>query len=469
MWLYALGALAALAALIALNKTHARAVDLVVIGLPVATVIGGAARANLSPADLFLPFAAIAVIVERHRSRAPKGPTPRPTWALYVTATSIAVLLGLFFRLLSGRDADFGYGISAALKLLISFAYLGVFAYYGARLFRQGDRLLTLWVRVSTLAALAGVGGAVLYSFGLETPLTLGYRATGGFDDPNLFASYLLLGTALTFLAKERGAIKHPTIAAIAHVAAIIATGSRAAIPALLVGFGVAWLFGHSRTVFRAVAPFLVGFAAVAVIALWQFPDLLALGSITRVVDAQNSVESDVRLALWQAAASMWVDHPFIGVGIGQFRAAAHEYVSWDVENIPHSSHLSLLAETGTIGYLLVMGLPLSILFRLMAKAKRGRDATATWLLMGVAASLAVAWTLNLENARHLWAFLGLCLGCLASLRSVEADTEESSGAGEGVGSVPAVAEELDRLQARHRAAGRQDRLDRNRVPAIRR
>lgn len=431
--LYVLGCLVVGVAVLSAAKHHARAVDLIVICLPVAAVVGGASRrANLSPADLFLPFALVAIALQLVAER--RKPTYRPrnagshAWPTYLIAVSVALLAGLFVRSLRGLDTDFAYGISAVFKLWVSFAYFGVFAFYGAQMFRQGGRLLRLWCRVSFVASAAGIGGVILWSRGVATPFTSSYRATGGFDDPNLFASYLLIGIALTFVAHARRELRRPYLMVAVQAAALMLTGSRAAIPALAAGVLVALFLGRSSVVLKRLIPW-VGLMLGALFAAWLYsPGLLHLDSLSRLTSAQHTVESDIRLKLWSLAWHMWLDHPVIGVGIGQFRTASGGYVSWDVENIAHSTHLSLLAETGVLGYLLVMGLPLSIMYRLVKCARTpSHSAAATWLLVGVGGSLAVAFTLNIENSRPLWAFLGLCMGYIVAAREPRSPAVNSS------------------------------------------
>ncbi|WP_457003971.1 O-antigen ligase family protein [Geodermatophilus sp. SYSU D00814] len=336
---------------------------------------------------------------------------------LYFSAVSVALLLGLFIRSVRGVNVDFPYGVGAVLKFWVALAYFSVFAFYSVRLFREGGRLLRLWVRTCSAAALTGTAGSILHSQGVVTPFALEFRATGGFDDPNLFASYLLIGIALTFVSHSRRELRRPYAHLVVQATALLLTGSRAAIPALVLGLAVALILGQARRVVNAAIPWLASLAAASG-AIWLYWPGLQLDSVDRLAGAQATVESDVRLSLWSLAWRMWLDNPLIGVGIGQFRAAASEYANWPVQNIPHSTHLSLLAETGLPGYALVMGIPCVILIQLSRLARTGAvDSSSTWLMVGVACSLAVAFTLNIENSRSLWAYLGVCLGYIIAVR----------------------------------------------------
>jgi O-antigen ligase len=106
-----------------------------------------------------------------------------------------------------------------------------------------------------------------------------------------------------------------------------------------------------------------VALIAISILALsvapqnyWQI-----LEDMVNVTSA--GIESDdIRVELWRAGLAMWRDHPFVGVGIGQFpnNLPAYALGRIPVERLsagPHSIYVGVLAETGAIGLLLFLAL----------------------------------------------------------------------------------------------------------------
>lgn len=60
------------------------------------------------------------------------------------------------------------------------------------------------------------------------------------------------------------------------------------------------------------------------------------------------------RLALWGAAGAMFVQHPVLGVGYGNYRALYNDYIPGATPNQldAHNLYLQFLSETGVIGFL---------------------------------------------------------------------------------------------------------------------
>jgi O-antigen ligase len=65
----------------------------------------------------------------------------------------------------------------------------------------------------------------------------------------------------------------------------------------------------------------------------------------------------DMRMSIWRAAARMWMDHLWLGVGPGQFDNRFPEYRSYDVQPHPewaHNDYLNTLADYGLVGTVMV-------------------------------------------------------------------------------------------------------------------
>jgi O-antigen ligase len=85
-----------------------------------------------------------------------------------------------------------------------------------------------------------------------------------------------------------------------------------------------------------------------------------------RLTDVDENESVLIRYAIWGEAARLYLEHPVIGIGLGNFRE------SFDTNVIPaapgqldvHNLYLQILAETGTIGFLVFMSLFSFVIWR---------------------------------------------------------------------------------------------------------
>jgi O-antigen ligase len=93
--------------------------------------------------------------------------------------------------------------------------------------------------------------------------------------------------------------------------------------------------------------------------------------SITEGTDTMG-----LRYALWDAGFKMWMDHPITGVGIGMFPPTLRYYPNstypmfFSRGLVAHNMYVSMLAETGIIGFLLFMGLLFTPLVSLLKRRR---------------------------------------------------------------------------------------------------
>jgi O-antigen ligase len=114
----------------------------------------------------------------------------------------------------------------------------------------------------------------------------------------------------------------------------------------------------------------------------------------------------------WHAAAT---DHPFTGVGVGDFR---HRITSYDPSAFTsyeiHSTYLGVWAETGVAGAAGVVLLFAGMLGAAWQASRRPADARDRALGRALAACVIVLALYGLANyglrMRHLWVVFGLVL-----------------------------------------------------------
>jgi len=135
------------------------------------------------------------------------------------------------------------------------------------------------------------------------------------------------------------------------------------------------------------------------------------LPSITQGTDTMG-----LRYNLWRAGWMMWQDHPFTGVGIGQFLHNSSRYMSQLPGVIPrelvaHNIYVSMLAETGIIGLILFLSI-IAIALGNFIKARRFQQSTYlnlynTWLIV-LLVMLIGGLTKTDQIDKLLWMVMGL-------------------------------------------------------------
>src|SRR6266853_4533922 len=201
-----------------------------------------------------------------------------------------------------------------------------------------------------------------------------GNRAYGNIAQANLYANYLALGEgALLFLwarARVRTAYAIPALALLLIGSSL--SGSRGALLYAL-WYGALGLLavrvqdgeGARRLKFAAY-----GVAVAALSAHFAVPwlnDVLHLGppgegALDRILAATGE-HAEPRRQAWLIALRAFVGVPLAGVGMGEFAGAAFELgldpsltQLGEVWTSPHNLPLHLLAETGLVGTVLVLG-----------------------------------------------------------------------------------------------------------------
>lgn len=259
--------------------------------------------------------------------------------------------------------------------------------------------------RKALVVALLGTGALValhgiyqfLYQIGPEGFVLFGrfMRAYGTFEQPNPYAGYLgltlplatgLLGTLLMpkkhratgrwllwaascgtlmlialIMSWSRGAWLGSAAAAAVMVLAIIARSGRTA------------LFGAVVVALLAYAVLAGGLSFIPSSLTQRFVDFVPYLDLVdvrglEITDANFAVLE--RMAHWQAGLKMWTDHPWLGIGIGNYSVAYASYALplWPLPlGHAHNYYLNIAAETGTLGlavYLILWAMALTVAWR---------------------------------------------------------------------------------------------------------
>lgn len=213
-----------------------------------------------------------------------------------------------------------------------------------------------------------------------------GVRALGTFLTTETYClTCALLGLFLTayFARRKHGLLA--LVAAIAGGAAVTFSGTRDTLVVYLPLVVFVFLRARHNALVRTVWVALCTFPLLVLVNLLFHP----LTNATISGRASNPDNIDSRFAAFRAAWNMFLDHPFFGVGIGNyFNAAQQARYEFTFHGIPappapHNTYLSVLAETGLVGALPFVLLWICILRVLwLSRGSRGVSVAIVLLLL---------------------------------------------------------------------------------------
>lgn len=381
---------------------------LVTFLLPVSQIIEASGKKiNFSFADLALPVA-FALLAWRMIAGGMRFPMPM-LFCLSVGLVCVSTIANLERALaLRGPVSQ----VVELVKLLSLWAYFYTFSNF---LDRRDDLLLMLktWICSGTLVAALGAAGSLAYQLaGIETVFSLQFRAQGTFDDANLFAAHCGLTLMLTLLYVRLAGRWRALAAVPVLLAGIVFSASRGSL--MSVGLALACLaFVFAPMWFRLLVGFLLVLAAVGVLALPNRDEFLASNPVTaRLTTATvdlNNPEAMQRRELWEVAWRTWQEHPWLGVGKGNYGMG--EGGEAGLIGVAHSTYLGTLAELGVAGFLIYLFAAGRLVGPALLAVFREGDLAAAILLAGLMVILLAGVTISIENYRGLWVLLALFEG----------------------------------------------------------
>ena len=316
-------------------------------------------------------------------------------WALLLFAAAMIASMS--------QASDLKLSIKELLKLgEMLLTYLLVVKYVNSP--DRLRRLLLFVVLAAGSQALLGIGQAAAHFGPASFARGALLRGSGTFDQPNPFAGYLNLTLPILFAGVVAGVPLVGTLTGPALVllsAGVFLSVSRGALLASLVAAAVilAVRIRPSRQFLVAGGVFFAALMAGSVVGLVpaavtdQVTGALGLSNVDIANPTPVTWPIAERLAHMLAGLHMFADHPWLGVGIGNYAAAYPKYQVAPVWINPlghaHNYYINISAEAGVLGLAAFLIVLVSAFVIVGRSYRRASDPAAKVLALGVLGVLA--------------------------------------------------------------------------------
>ncbi len=357
----------------------------------------------------------VSVLVEWVRGEAPRMP-----------GTFFWVSVGLF-ALAALNSTVIARDMGASLVELVAFLKILLVILLTVHLIRTPDQLRTTCyvvfagavatVALGVLAIAMGVEGAgENYFYGIRV-----MRFSGTHEDPNTAAAYMCSALPLGIFAVRhchsrviRLAFLLGTVTLVVGVFTTFSRGAFVSIAAVLAGV-IAYEV-RSRRSFAIVATILA--AGIVLAPRYYWDRVIDLPSVFQNTTQDWSVYT--RMLALRTAWEMFLDHPLMGVGLGNFLTVSASQLF--VRIVVHNTYLEILTATGILGLVWFLAIFASGWREAMAGARRTWTSHPAWmrslsyyaLLAAVSIGLSAVF-LSMPFRYPLWipVALGLVIGGL--------------------------------------------------------
>ncbi|MDR5697436.1 MAG: O-antigen ligase family protein [Armatimonadota bacterium] len=247
-------------------------------------------------------------------------------------------------------------------------------------------------------------------------------RPIGPFENPNIYANYLIMNLFFAWLWFGWTSQRRSTSGSLIPLAcipvlllAVVATGSRGGLLGLAAGTMVVLWGGRGRSSPHRLAGLVIFVASAYAVGAFLQGNPFIAGRLEGLADPAGPYPPE-RLALWSAAGAAFFEAPLLGIGYGQFPQYA-ALVHGLAPKVAHSTYLSFAAETGVLG-ILALGWLLVVVARMALRSGRLLGGAAQPLLGFLVATLVQGMFANVEHFRSLWIAVAM-LAAVVSAASV--------------------------------------------------
>lgn len=259
------------------------------------------------------------------------------------------------------------WNVNAAYNRLFTLTQLVLFFILTCSLCSKSNKRIDLVIYALTFACLITIP---LASSAYISELEYGTRASLGEQNPNQYACLLSVNILLLLFFKTRLNKYQATIlyiVAVPFIYGLITSGSRGAAFALCLTLAV-YFVGMTKKYRTFAQVALIVFIVYSIIEVGPRTGLVKEHSIERIETIKSIQDTTMRrrFEIWNIGYEIFLDNFFVGVGYGNFPKIYAKYVGLlhDYGADPHNTYLSILVETGVIGFILAISFPVIVLYR---------------------------------------------------------------------------------------------------------
>lgn len=263
-------------------------------------------------------------------------------------------ILGLFFILwmvLTNYQAAW-FGVDR--NWVLTFLQLWALVWLVGQLLDSPEKQHTFMWLFSIVSVISAF--FVLQQGQLGDTISASVRALGLSGSPNATARYFVASMVFfIYLSNvtERRLFRFMAIAgAVLTFFGVFLTLSRTGILLLFIALGLQIIINTGRT-FSLKALIIYAASGFALLFFYEQVENIIESIMPSILQGTDTI--GLRYRLWQAAWQMWLDHPVQGVGIGMFARNVIYYAPAVASTYPvigaHNTYLSILAETGLLGF----------------------------------------------------------------------------------------------------------------------
>ncbi len=283
---------------------------------------------------------------------------------------------------------------------------------------RHIEVMMIVWILTLAATQLIGLAGFDFSTLGREN------RLEGLAQNPNELAFYSVMGIcfALYFLLSTRGTLNRALLVAALAIGtlSVLLSASRGGFLVLVTTVLFALLSLRTEFV-RGLRVSGILFLFVAALLLTSSLNLSFVPGLARdipgaVVRFAAGRSSDPRARILRYGLRSWAKHPVFGVGFGVGAETGAYSGGGGGHNASHSSYLTALVETGTVGFVLFCGLLLTTWMNLSRRPPDGEPAARGHVDLRLAWRVAfLAWlmmslTSSLIFSKVLWVLIGVSI-----------------------------------------------------------
>lgn len=324
-----------------------------------------------------------------------------------------AVWSGLTFYWSVDSDASVG-GVFTYTQILVLVLLLW-------NMLDTRDRIDTA-IQAYVLGAYVTAGSILVEQLTSPDPLYAAHTRINalGYQTDGIALIVAIAGPAAWYLAAGPARMRHSSLLRTINFAylpigaiALVLTGTRGATLASIPTFALI-LWSLSRMGTRSRLTGVTALIATAVLIVQFAPT----GQLNRIATAASATELGAegsalsgRWSIWGHSTRLFLEHPLTGIGIDAHRAAVSPAIGKNTiyhtsKKEAHNTYISVLTETGVIGFLLFAGLILSVVSRI----RRLTGWHAAYWSAQVSVLAIGAMSLSLEDSKSVWIFLSLAV-----------------------------------------------------------